>query len=308
MAAADLNEFSPVPLDAELLGPSAEGHTATETSYFGFSVPDAGIDCLIYHWIHPQPGVLSGGVAIWSTFARWMGEADHLDYRNYLPCPQSNLDDVRYPTGVHVTVIEPFRRISVEYCSPTTDVEFAVQWDAIAEPAGKPGGGNFTQPMRTSGSLRLNGREHTVAGYFTRNRSFQVTRGEDAPFRRHTWSAPIFGEDLAFLIVAEDTTEMSVQALQWGYVAVDGQLRQLRSVRQVTQYAHGFPDHPVTITIELRDHHDEIWLLQGTAVSSLPVPYWPMLHANLTFMRWTLPNGRVGYGDCQDMLHANNIG
>lgn len=303
-----LADFAPVPPDAELVGSCAEGHTATETSYLGFCVPEAGLDCLIYHWMHPRLGLLSGGVAIWSTFARWMGEADHLDYRNYLPSPPTNLDDVRYPTGVHVRVIEPFRRITAEYRSPTTDVEFSIQWDAVAPPAGKPGGGNFTQPMRTSGSLRLNGRDHTVSGHFTRNRSFGVTRAEEAPFPRHSWSAPIFGDDLAFLVIAGDTAEMSARALHWGYVAVGGRLRTIRAVRQHTRHAEGFPDHPLAISVELRDDHDEIWQLQGTAVNNLPVPYWPMLHANLTFMRWTLPDGRVGYGDCQDMLHESSTG
>ncbi|WP_162322072.1 hypothetical protein [Nesterenkonia haasae] len=54
--------------------------------------------------------------------------------------------------------------------------------------------------------------------------------------------------------------------------------------------------------MRLEDETGEQHQLRGTAVSSLPMPYWPNLIGHLSLMHWGDATGGTGYGDYQLML------
>lgn len=279
--------------------PADAGHEWTETSYYGFSVPAEGINAVVYHWLHPVLRVVSGGVIIWRGRPRWAGQADHLDYRNYLPFPDGDLDDVEYASGVAVRVERHVNCITARYRSEDGATTFEIRFEAVSPPIYRPGGGHFAQVMATTGQLRLHGREHRVHGFFTRNRSFDAPRSEGKTFAPVTWSTPVFSAELAYHFVGSDPVGHD-ERLEWGFVWDGDTSHKLTHMDQQTTLASdGGLDE---VIVRLEDETGERHHLRGTAVSSLPMPYWPNMIGHLSLMRWVDQSGRTGIGDCQLML------
>jgi hypothetical protein len=293
--------FSEPPPDAELLhqeSPDAD-FTQSETSYLGFNIPEAGIDCMIYHWFHPHLQVMSGGILLYQGYKQFTGQGEYVDYRNFLPYPDQ-IEDVRYPTGVHVKVIEPLSALDLDFASPDGSVRFEVACRAIMPAAERPDRAHFAQAMRCEGELVLGGTTYPIDGFYTRDRSYSQPRPEDPhPIAPTTWVVAVFGEELAFHIVGSDTDELTDEQLRWGYVWNDGQLRRPVKMRKSTVRADDGMT-PIGTTIELEDETGETYLLEGTGIANLPMSFWPNMTTHLMLTEYRLGD-RIGHGDYQDV-------
>ena len=67
----------------------AHDFTASETNYFGFNIPEHGINAEVYLWAHPRFGVTAGGVFIYQGMKRQALAADYHNYFAYQPMPKS---------------------------------------------------------------------------------------------------------------------------------------------------------------------------------------------------------------------------
>ncbi|MFJ9390510.1 hypothetical protein ACIRON_16920 [Nocardioides sp. NPDC101246] len=298
----------PFPAD-ELLHndvPPDADFTLSETSYFGFNIPEAGIDCEIYAWFHPTLRVVSGGLMIFQGYKTVAGQADFLDYRNTMPYPDGDIDDVHYPTGVRIRVVEPLEHIEIQFESPDGQTKLDVTCRAIMPAAGRTDGRHFVQAMKCNGELLLRGERHVIDSYFTRDRSYLLPRAEvEHPVEPFSWAAGVFGDDLAFHVVGGDSEEMSPKAAHWGYIWRDGELRGLSQMRKKTlREADGI--WPTSVEIDLVDSRGDTYEIRGTGRSLLPFPFWPNMITNLMFTRWEL-NGRVGHGDYQDIHFGHTL-
>src|SRR4051794_39337398 len=56
-----------------------------ETVFTGFNVPDAGIHCLNYIWLHPNLRLMGGGAWCWQGHKRTQLEAELFDMRDFIP-------------------------------------------------------------------------------------------------------------------------------------------------------------------------------------------------------------------------------
>src|SRR5205085_293848 len=130
--------------------PVAPDHdfTASETNYFGFSIPEHNINAEIYLWAHPRFGVAAGGVFIYKGVKRQTLAADYHNFFTYQPMPQNGAD-YELAVGLKVKVEEPLKRVRISYADPEAATEFTVTLTGIAPPVGRPGGGHFTQSCRT---------------------------------------------------------------------------------------------------------------------------------------------------------------
>jgi hypothetical protein len=301
--------FIELATDAELLHIAPQDpsdYTLSETSYFGFNVPEADIDCEIYAWFHPNLGVATGGIMIFQGYKTMAGQAEYLDYRNFLPMPQGDIDDVHYPTGVHVRVIDPLKLIKIDFASPDGQTTVDLTCRAIMPPAGRTDGKHFVQAMKCDGELVLRGERHTIDSYFTRDRSFLLPRSEEPhPVLPLSWVAAVFGDDLAFHAVGADSDEVAASALRWGYVWRDGRVRAVTAMRKKTLRA-GNGIWPTGVEMELVDSAGETYVLRGEGRAMLPMPFWPNMITNLTLTRWEY-DGRVGYGDYQDVQFGHSL-
>jgi hypothetical protein len=299
--------IQPQPRD-ELLHPVADSddHTLSETSYFGFNVPEADISCEIYAWFHPTLKVMSGGVMIFQGYKSIVGQAEYLDYRNVLPYPHTDIDHVHYPCGVKIRVVDPLHHIHITFASPDGATSFAVDCTAIMPAAGRPDAKHFVQAMKCTGELHLDGYRYRIDSYFTRDRSYHLPRSEQPhPVGPTSWMAAVFGDGLAFHCVGSDSDQLSVDALRWGYVWTHGELRAVTAMRKVT---HRLPGTiwPTGVELELADSQGNTYHLTGAGRAMLPMPFWPNMLTNLMLTRWE-HNQRIGHGDYQDIHFGHTL-
>jgi hypothetical protein len=274
-------------------------HALSETSYLGFNVPEAGIDCMVYHWFHPRLQVMSGGILLYQGYKAVAGQGEYVDYRNFLPYPDQ-IGDIHYPTGIHVKVVEPLKALDIDFASRDGTVRFELACRAIMPVAERADRTHFVQAMRCEGELLLNGTRHAIDSFHTRDRSYSQIRPEDPyPIAPTTWGAAVFGEDLAFHFVGADSGELTEEHLRWGYVWNHGELRRPVRMRKHTMRADDRMT-PIGATIELEDDAGEKYLLEGRGIANLPMSFWPNMMTHLMLTEYRLGD-RIGHGDYQDV-------
>jgi hypothetical protein len=299
--------FTEVAPEHEYLHPDdarAGDYTVGETSYLGFNVPEANISCEIYHWFHPVLGVASGGLMIWRGDKVITSEAEYLDYRNFLPWPEDGIADVTYPTGVRVRVVEPLELVELGFSSPDGSTRFEVESRAIMPAAGRLDGLHFAQAVHNTGELTFEGEAYSVDSYFTRDRSWGRPRPEvviDEP--PLTWLGAAFGDELAIHLTAHDSAELDADGVRWGYVWRDGELREPVAMRKSTVREEGV--WAVGSEMAILDSAGESYTIKATGIARLPMHFWPNMLTQLVLMRYELDDGRVTYGDYQDIVFGN---
>jgi hypothetical protein len=285
----------------ELLHPPQDGPAATETSFYGFNVPEHDLNCTIRHWLHPVLGLVSGGVVLIRGEAENAAFADYIDCHAFMPMKWDDLnDDVVYPTGVRVRVLKALESIELSYAEPGGRLRFEVVQEALMPAAGKPGGGRFTQAMRTRGELVLDGERIEIDSHFTRERRWSTVRPEqDTPTEPLAWVSAIFGPDLAFHFSARDGECLDRNKLSWGYVWRDGETRPLEAAwMRTTRGDEGAA--PKGIEVRLLDASGETYEMTGETRARAPLNVWPNVLDQMCLMRYRL-DGRHCHGDFRDL-------
>jgi hypothetical protein len=311
--------LSIAPQDESLHGAKqGHGYQASETSYFGFNIPDKAINGEIYVWFHPNLRVCSAGVFIWQGIKIGALEGEYVNYQNYLPYPDGDILNYRLPIGLEVCAHEPLKRIRIAYRDASAATDFELLFSAGRPPVGRPGGGHFTQVMKVEGQLRLRGETHTVDGFFTRDRSWSEERSEEpraVPAR--TWFAGIADRDFAFHASAYDdpaTAEWAsafpslaaADRFRWGYLFKDGELIQLTDcINKRTTRAHDGVS-PTAYSFDLVASGGRTYHVDGEVKARLPFHMWPNMVTHYSQVQWHM-DGRTAWGDAQDIHFADYV-
>lgn len=302
------------PEDEFLHAPAASGHySSTETSYFGFAIPERGLNAEIYIWFHPVLKVMSAGVYVWTGIKSSSLACEYVNHHHYLPWPEQGIADYGIDAlNLRIKVIEPLRSVQIDYEDRARGVAFSLRQDAIMPPGVRPGGYHFTQAMRTQGWLDLYGERLTIDGYFSRDRSWGQERREDPmPLPPLSWLVGVFGDDFAFHLLAHDDPARKPEwtaaypgvkpghNLFWGYLWKDGRLTPLLRVRKLTtREADGLS--PRALDMEIEDSDGRCLALRGEVQARVPWQTWQNMNTYFCQMRWEC-DGRIGYGDLQDV-------
>lgn len=305
----------------EFLHPAvASGHySATETTYWGFNIPEKQLNAEIYMWFHPVLRMCSASVYIWKGFHGSTLSCEYVNHYHYLPFPENGIADYRVADvmDLNFRVIEPLKRIEIDYRDAERNVSFSIVNEAIMPPAGRPGGGHFTQAMKVTGTLDLFGETHAIDGHFSRDHSWDQERRETSRVGPPlTWMVGVFGDDMAFHAVGYDDPILNPEwadrypqidrgkTLGWGFIRRDGETTPLKAMRKVThREADGLS--PIRFDLELIDMNDVQYDLVGTVQARMPWQTWQNMNVYFCQTRWEL-NDRVGYGDAQD-IHMNDF-
>lgn len=299
----------------EFLHPAAaSGHYAsTETSYFGFNIPERALNCEIYVWFHPVLKVISAGVFIWTGLKKELLECEYVHYHHFLPWPENGIADYRIDAiDMHIRVIEPLKSVEISFDDKARGVSLNYRLDAIMPPGVRPGGYHFTQAMRTKGQLTLFGERMKIDGFFTRDRSWSQERREDA--RDHpslSWMVGAFNENFAFHAMAYDDPAMNPEWVQhypaiktggnlyWGYLWKDGALTSVVAARNkiTTRDPDGLS--PRVVEVEIEDEKGRIVPIRGYVQARMPWHTWQNMNVICCQMRWETA-GLVCYGDMQE--------
>lgn len=298
----------------EQLHPAANANDASssETSYFGFNIPEHEINGEIYHWFHPTSNLCTGGAWIWQGRKRHMLQAEYFNYQAFARAPDLDLDDWVSPIGIRQKVVHPGKELTVEFIDERQNTSFAMVQTAIMPPAVRTDDKHFTQAMKVTGELSLRGRRYDIDGFFTRDRSWEQLRPEtEHPIPPLTWCAAVFDNDLAIHFSGFDdpnlkpdwadaySTDVVGNALRWGYVFRDGHTYPIVALRKIT---HRDSDgiSPVSADIEIDDAGGQTLKMTATCRARLPGPSWFNMQVHFCQMEYRLSNGVIGYGDFQD--------
>jgi len=159
----------------------------------------------------------------------------------------------------------------------------------------------------------LRGREFQVDGTFSRDHSWSHERPE---VRRRapptTWIVGIFGDDLAFHVVGTDELAGHPQWREWnpslpermpfgwGYLIEHGEIIQLSGLRNKLTVRDSDGVTPLAYRLEIGDVRGRWHAIEGTVKANCPFNWWPNMVTHMSLVEWRL-NGRVGYGDAQDI-------
>jgi hypothetical protein len=302
----------------ELLHPernrSIAADSATETQYFGFSVPEARIHALGYLWHHPNLKVLSGGLYVWRGIKPNIVYSELCDVRTYMSdtAISADLHSYRLDNGYGVAVIEPLKRHRMTYTDHVRDNHVDLRYEAVLPPVMFGDGNHFEQPVRATGELVLRGRRYEVDCYSVRDRSWGKARAEESMvLPPYSWMVGVFGSDFAFNLGVFDQVEGNpelefpfvmpmAKTLVGGWLHRDGKLgRIVEASKRVVRSSQILL--PTYVEFTAVDEHRRNLHVRGTLVAA---NNW-QVSANTNFvvclMRWEC-EGLVAYGDCQEGL------
>ncbi len=312
-------EFAPVLPRDEFLHPAPPdaGYALTETSYWGFCIPERNLMAEIYIWFHPVLRTMSAGVLIFTGKRASSLAADFVHHHHFLPMP----DDISHyridAIGLDIEVIEPLKKIRMRCQDPERPVSFDVMFTDALPPLGRPNGNHLIQLMHTVGVLDLYGESIPIDSYFTRDRSWGAERHEtprDLP--PITWMTGNADGELAFHLVAFDDPAMGPdwlgrfdqplagQNLMWGFIRRNGRTAPVCAARKLThREADGVT--PRAFDLEIIDDRGEALKLHGEITARVPWATWQNVVVHYSLTRWEI-DGRVAWGDCQD-IHYNRF-
>lgn len=308
------------PQDEFLHAPVATGHySSTETSYFGFSIPEHLLGGEIYMWFHPILRVMSASVYIWRGIKTSTLACEYVNHFHYLPYPEGDIGDYAIEEiGLRIKVLEPLRSVQIEFEDALRHVRFSLRLDAIMAPAVPGGRNHFAQAMKTRGALDLDGEHYVIDGYFTRDRSWTQERREAARLIPPLdWMCGVFNDDFAFHAVGFDDPALKPEwadrypditsdtCLSWGYIHKDGRTAALRSLRKRTVREVG-GTAPRQFEMELEDVEGRRLQLRGEVAARMPWQTWQNVNVFFNLTRWTC-EGLTGWGDVHELQQNDYV-
>jgi hypothetical protein len=296
----------------------------TETQFFGFNVPEAGVHSVCYLWDRPNLRLMTGGVWTWQGVKPSALASEMFDMRQFMddgPLQAADLDRFELPNGYHVEILEPLRKMRIGYEDAARDNALDITYTAVMPPAVLPSGRHFDQAMRAEGTVRLRGQQHRVDGYTVRDRSWGENRTEDprtAPPLH--WITGAFDDDFAFHLMGIEhpssdpvwkavypVDDRTADAMNRGWIWRDGELVALATGSVTTRWseATGYPTaHRLTLT----DTAGRRYVIDGEITAANNWSTWSNVYFAIGLTRWEY-DGRVGWGDSQtaawtDFVHA----
>jgi len=195
--------------------------TATETQYFGFSIPEEKIFGYCYLWHHPNLNVCSGGLFVFQGVKETFVHAELCEFRTFMSDRSlaNGLTEYRLDNGYGVRVLEPFKRFHMTYDDPVRGNSVDLILEGIQPCVMFDDGRHFEQTMAVKGNLLLRDKPYRVDCVAIRDRSWGASRTEEAlEMPPISWICVTFGRDFAFNCSLWDhasTSDRPVSVCQW---------------------------------------------------------------------------------------------
>ena len=307
------------PEDIEFHTPANADYLYAETNYFGFTIPEERLMGSVYVVNRKGLGVTSADVVIFGSLADCRSESLYIDNRQHLPAPE-RLSDCKLASGLEVKAFNP-RDYRVKYTG-FEDTALHFDFKGIMEPFdihdpnhspmvsresydrhadsgfGSGYGGHFDLTGHLTGSLRLRGKEYKIDCIETMDHSWGPRPEIDMP--PIGWMHAHFGKDLVihWIHACDFSKPVGCQIkLAHGYVVENGEVYGLTSLN-----ARIVRSGVVTTGFEVMatDKRGKTWNLFGTAEVGSPWICYISTAVYVAMVRWSLPDGRVGYGITQE--------
>ena len=307
------------PEDIEYHTPPTADYLWAETNYFSITIPEHQLLISVYTVSRKGIGVMSADVAIHGALVDNRAECLYVDNRQHLPAPE-RLSDTCTPTGLRVRAHNP-RDYRIDYLG-FEDTELHVDFKGLMEPFdihdpahspkavhekdaqaagsgfGTGYGGHFDLTGHITGTLKLRGKEYAIDCVETMDHSWGPRPEIDMP--SIGWMHAHFSKDLALHWIVLCDYQKPVgqqQTLAHGYVMENGTAYGLTDLKLRTVRAGVIS---CGMDVEATDVRGKVWRLYGSAQVGAPWVCYVSTMVYIAMMRWTLADGRVGYGVTQE--------
>lgn len=339
--------FAPILPEDDLLHPvDADAHfTSIETNLYGFDIPDRDINCNIYLLWHHALQTMSLHIFVYKgrRLLSHQLAADYFSEHLYLPAAK-DIEDFTVEAGsltYRSRVIAPLDEIEIDADDAKHGFSLRLRYRAALPPVGRPGGKHFTQLMKTSGELVMDGERYVIDGHYMRDRSWSYTRPEEPeltpPYRWMTgwvydaagevaksfviawldvgllddprfgpnWNALVSGSDASGQNKWESGGATPSLNLRSGWISVDGVARPVVRIDTRTLQEDGSLIVRA-FEVDIIDDQGEMHRFTARTQSMIPKMYWQNL---LVYMHLVaLENDRMhGHGDLMDTYNSAHI-
>jgi len=273
----------------------AEPHPLwSETSWYGFSVPERRLCGCVYPLFRPVLGVCSVAVHVWDERACEPWRALYSRTQWHLRMPQGELTDCAVG-GLELQCLEPLRRYRVRYADGAL-CALELEYEGLFAPhaVGIAGGrGHLDQPCRVRGELRLRGERIEIDGFEMRDRSWHVR--DDLRSTRASYSYGVAADE-AFLAVG--LCEGDGCRIATGFLWRDGDKQPLVSGTRRVETRSGAA--PQQLALDAVDAAGRTLSARGRVHSRLANQATPGMFAWLSLCEWQL-EGRRSFGEDQEI-------
>lgn len=280
----------------------------TETTWWGFMVPERSVGGMIYTLFRPNLGVAALVTSVWDADAVEPWRAPYSRSLWHLPMPDADLTDVQVGP-LHLRCVEPLAGYRLTYDDGDA-LTFDLGVEAAMEPhvvmAGREAG-HFDQLCRVTGEVRLSGEALAVDCLAVRDRSWYVRDDMKSMQAGYAYGAVDDGEHfLAFSRPAGKgaADDSDGDPVIGGYLVRDGVKASLVSgSRRVVSRRRGHPDEVVLVATD--DQGREL-TAEGRITASLASQSTPGMFAWMSIADWDI-DGRAGHGEDHDVWSPDRL-
>ncbi len=165
--------FTATPADDGLHPASGDDPCWSETSWYGFAVPERGLAGTVYPHFRPNLGICSLAVYLWDARAIEPWRVPYGRSLWHLPMPEGDLSDCSFG-GLSYSCEKPLSRYRIRY-EDADRLKLDLLYEGLMPPHApllQADRGHIDQPCRVTGSLQLLGESIEVDGYEMRDRAW----------------------------------------------------------------------------------------------------------------------------------------
>jgi hypothetical protein len=278
----------------------------TETTWWGFMVPERGIGGMIYTLFRPNLGVAALVTQVWDADHVEAWESPYARSLWHLRMPDGDLDDLTLGS-LHLRRLEPLRAYQLTY-EDGDNLALDLRYEAVMEPhavAAKREFGHFDQLCRVTGELRLGGENIAVDACAVRDRSWYVRDDLRSMRSAYTYGAVDDGEHfLLYTRPAGTEGDGDTGAVFGGYLVRDGEKADLTDgERRVVTRRRGHPDEIEIVATDALGRRLEA---SGRITASLASQSTPGMFAWMSIADWTVGD-RQGHGEDHDVWSPDTL-
>lgn len=275
----------------------------TETTWWGFLVPERALGGMIYTLFRPNLGVATLLVAVWDAEATEPWRVPYHRSQWHLPLPQADLDDVDVG-GLRLRCREPLRSYDVAYADgDVLDLDLHV--DGVMEPhvaLAEREAGHFDQLCRVTGSVTASGERVAVDCLAIRDRSWYVR--DDAKSMRAGYLYGAADEHHHFLAFTRPAGADETSPVVGGFLVRDGEKSLLTAgSRTVVSRRRGHPDQ---VHLDATDALGRELRVTGHVTASMASQSTPGMFAWMSIADWDI-DGRPGHGEDHDVWSPDRL-
>jgi hypothetical protein len=289
--------------------PTTDDPYWTETSYWGFYVPERKLSGTVYNMWRRNLGLVSSRVWVWDDDGDLPHDIPYTSMQEQLVIPDdADPTSFSLPSGLSCERTGTLGAHHLQYADGEA-LAFDLQTSPAREPVaawgghGGEGSGHFDQHIAVTGTIRLWGENIDVDCLSMRDRSWSVRPDFGLPRLMAGYMHGAASADECFLVMATGDPDSQARGEtqpipRSGCLVRDGIPAVITGGSRTTVERHR--GRPRRLAVELEDELGRTVRMQGEALNNLGAQLNPSIFNWFSLQRWTYDDGTIAIGEDQE--------